>query len=448
MQALREYIRLKIADVLLEGRLESAQKKYAGKIDDQTFQLIVANDPSGNQKYLDWACREIVAGAKAEDVIPTFNQWDSIGKNLPERDIYKLSAKQAEDSLKDYDTKQSGKRKQKYYSIKGADIIGETDRHIIYFVRTHDASRKLGTGTKWCITMGNSKHWDQYAKERSNFYFLIPKRSNEKKFAIEAQCQLSDQTKFLEDVKISINYNAFSADDVQKSPSEHGVEDSIPIIDQHYKVVIAGIAKEENERRSQLRVLRKNATKIISNPSSSSQDLQEIFDVCTDNENVIRRIINHHNTSFETLSSVFLPLPDEVMIHPTWIEKRKDYFYSYPYNFSDCEWYHERLQEKKTKQAQSEILDVAGPYIMYGVMEFTDLPIDRKINFANKYIGSQISKYAASVWLNDFVSSDYVGHEKDIYVIIKKLLEYGAKSNNSKKFESYKEHFSNLGLDL
>lgn len=180
---LREYIRKQIIELLYEGRLEDAKKKYAGKIDDQTFQLITANDPSGNQKYLDWACREISSGASAEDVIPTFNEWERIGKNLPEKDITKLTAKQAEDALKAYDAKLSGKRKQKYGSVAGAAVIGETSKYIVYRIETHSASRELGTGTKWCITMSTAKYWNSYIEGGSKFHFFIPKKSGIDKIA-------------------------------------------------------------------------------------------------------------------------------------------------------------------------------------------------------------------------------------------------------------------------
>lgn len=184
MRALREYIRLHIQDILVEGRLEDAKKKYADRVDDQTFQLIVANDPSGNHKYLDWACREIVSGAKPDDVIPTFNEWERVGKNLSQKDIYKFSAKQAEDALKDYDAKQSGKRKQKYGNISGATPIGETERYIVYRITTHEASRTLGSGTKWCVTMNTDRYWNMYTEEKGGkFHFFIPKSSSNEKLA-------------------------------------------------------------------------------------------------------------------------------------------------------------------------------------------------------------------------------------------------------------------------
>lgn len=188
MQALlREYIRKHIVGILVEGRLEDAKKKYAGRIDDQTFQLLVANDPSGNHKYLDWACREIAKGASVDTVIRIFNEWQSIGNNLPERNIYKFSANEAEDALSSYKLQRTDKRKSKYESIPGATIAQETDNYLVYHIETPEASSSLSSGTQWCISKPST--FESYQKDGASIHICIPKKSNLQKFAFVSNGQ-------------------------------------------------------------------------------------------------------------------------------------------------------------------------------------------------------------------------------------------------------------------
>jgi len=191
MSYLREYIRLCIPEILIEGRLEDAKAKYRKRLSPSTIDGLASHDPTPNKKYLDWMCRELALAGEASgrvfDITATANEWERVGSNLPERDIYKLTAKEAEDALKDYDAKQAGKRKQRYKDVSGAAFVGETDEHIVYHITTHAAAQALGTGTKWCITMSTDQYWKMYTNGSNGdarFYFLIPKSSTAVKYAL------------------------------------------------------------------------------------------------------------------------------------------------------------------------------------------------------------------------------------------------------------------------
>lgn len=191
MKYLREYIRLKICDVLIEGRLEDAKEKYRKRLSPSTINGLANHDPTANKKYLDWMCRELAvvgeASGKITDIIATANEWERVGRNLPEKDIYKLSAQEAEDALKAYDTSQTGKRKQRYQNAQGATFVGETDTHIVYHITSHAGAQALGTGTKWCITMSSDQYWKMYTNGSNGdarFYFLIPKSASSVKYAL------------------------------------------------------------------------------------------------------------------------------------------------------------------------------------------------------------------------------------------------------------------------
>ena len=59
--------------LLLEGRVENARNRYP-QFSDLIFNYYVDNDPSGNQKYLDWMLGATVDASKS---------FGSPGKNTP-----------------------------------------------------------------------------------------------------------------------------------------------------------------------------------------------------------------------------------------------------------------------------------------------------------------------------------------------------------------------------
>ena len=66
-------------------------------------------------------------------------------------------------------------RKTKIVKTKDADKIFENEEFYVYHIRSHEASRKYGAGTKWCITESTPAHWNSYVNKGIKFYFIIDK---------------------------------------------------------------------------------------------------------------------------------------------------------------------------------------------------------------------------------------------------------------------------------
>ena len=70
-------------------------------------------------------------------------------------------------------------QEKKLKKMEGAELVAENDDWYVYHITTHDACKIYGSGTKWCITQPDGRHWKSYTR-RLNFYFIISKKLDEK----------------------------------------------------------------------------------------------------------------------------------------------------------------------------------------------------------------------------------------------------------------------------
>lgn len=167
-----------ISNLLLEGRKEDARKKYPN-FSDEVFNYYVDNDPSGNQKYLDWLLRVITPEYKTpfETHTELVNMVDFFHKHqtvFTEKDINRHSFTTLEKEIKEVKEKLLKKKEEKQ-AKKEKTIIYNDDRWFVVSPDSWKASCYYGAGTKWCITSKNSpQHWEKYSK-RASFFFVIDK---------------------------------------------------------------------------------------------------------------------------------------------------------------------------------------------------------------------------------------------------------------------------------
>lgn len=165
---------------LFEGRVEDTKKKYPNVNVDMLAQL----DPSPTKKYVMWMAKQRSKKHALEDIGPTVNEFDRVGKNLQKKSIDQYDdLKELEDALKEYDFKKSANKKEKS-AHQDAEFITEENGYQLYLIKSHAASCQLGRGTKWCITMSDSMYWDSY-EAANKFFFCIPTSANDEKFALQ-----------------------------------------------------------------------------------------------------------------------------------------------------------------------------------------------------------------------------------------------------------------------
>lgn len=210
----------KVEKLLIEGRLEDIKAKYPSPSWDN-IDLIATKDPSGNNKYLDWMVKHIYPRTikwfkdnasvsrggwytwTIEDVPDTSvdprwsnnaslrRHFDSVNtetllkmaddveyfhKNpskYEKKDINQYnSLKELEDATNEAKLKLSRKEQKE----TGVDKVFEDDDFLILMPKTHKASCRYGSNTRWCVTMrGYSGYFENYFTQ-GPIFFLIDKR--------------------------------------------------------------------------------------------------------------------------------------------------------------------------------------------------------------------------------------------------------------------------------
>jgi hypothetical protein len=165
-----------ISNLLVEGRKEDARAKYED-VEDDVFNYYVDNDPSGNQKYLDWILNNVVGVYRGRlepelmEMVKFFHRHQNM---FIEKDINRHTPTSLDREIDDVKEKLLQKEKKKQ-AKKQSTKIYEDDRWLVISPKSWEASCYYGAGTKWCITMkDNPSYWRKYSKNAS-FFFIIDK---------------------------------------------------------------------------------------------------------------------------------------------------------------------------------------------------------------------------------------------------------------------------------
>ena len=165
-----ELVRFFVREMLFEAKSDDLKKKYPDKaadIDNLVSQRM-------KSKYLEWAVKQLIAGAAMSDLVPSIAYFDKNWQRFKNRDINSYTAKSLEDTVKDlgFSSKKKSKESDK---LDGAEKIAERNNVVLLFIKSKKGSICYGSGTRWCITMDSASYYDDYTSEGVLFYFLIDK---------------------------------------------------------------------------------------------------------------------------------------------------------------------------------------------------------------------------------------------------------------------------------
>ena len=166
---LRHYVR----SLLVESKVDDLKKKYPNVDVD----LYADNDPSRNNKYLEWMVKQAVKGHSQEDIIATVSYFHINVVRFKSKDInaYK-DLKDLENEVKEVSQTKSKTQQKKEIKASGSDDVYEDDEVIVKHIKEKDACQVYGAGTKWCITMSNTSYWEQYVGANVVFYYMLRKQ--------------------------------------------------------------------------------------------------------------------------------------------------------------------------------------------------------------------------------------------------------------------------------
>lgn len=134
----------------------------------------------------------------------------------PENDYYYwIKNKTSKDLIKfidNYQFQKESKEKEHQEVMNGATLLGSGNGYKVYHITTWEASKTLGQGAKWCISMKNDRHpWDSYTKKGVNFYFFI---SSQTKYALALYPEILNVNQIFNHIFIkAINFEIYNAED-------------------------------------------------------------------------------------------------------------------------------------------------------------------------------------------------------------------------------------------
>lgn len=211
---LKELSNIIIESILLENRVKDVKKKYPQLADGTgeypIIDYFVANDPSGNNKYLEWMVKAMLhkptiktigeilgsneyekdgiwgetAGfikmlvGKFHNLLPYLVHKNDEGEEEGTTDLYQYKFTDSEMiNYLIFDIEQATERKRKKDELekakKESDKIYADTNWLVVRPRTWESSCVYGAGTKWCTTnKSSSSHFVRETKDHFLFYVI------------------------------------------------------------------------------------------------------------------------------------------------------------------------------------------------------------------------------------------------------------------------------------
>jgi len=223
----RKYTLLTEEQLIIEGRIDDTKTKYPeiGKkreeLDGESLlDVLIAGDPSGNQKYLmhaasllqksmetaeqqykpfwgklwpegdpddvysPWGVANNIAGLLSQyhDLMPFIRDEDAPFKDfnkVPDTPALNAIVKTAGDKKEAQAREKEDKKRYSKQAKEESEVVLDTPYHMVIRPLTAHASCYFGRGTKWCISATRaSNYFDQYTSEGKSFYFLLAKNKD------------------------------------------------------------------------------------------------------------------------------------------------------------------------------------------------------------------------------------------------------------------------------
>jgi hypothetical protein len=187
-------------DLLAEGRLQDAKKKYPDHA--EYIDAMSAKDPSGNNKYLMWMAKQFNTDASnfsmsdqgkkiyVDTITDLVSKFHKSVQRLEKKDINQYETlDELDDTLEKLGATSKEKRqKKKEVAQEGSRIVYESDEYFVVRPETEEASCYYGQNTQWCIS----------ATESSNYFEDYTQRgTRESHLSIQIIAGMTDQKKSL-----------------------------------------------------------------------------------------------------------------------------------------------------------------------------------------------------------------------------------------------------------
>lgn len=209
-----------------EGRLEDTIKKYTGKLPEPVVKELSQNDPSGNNKYLDWMVRTVIqAPNEKADIITKIKCYHENVNRLSDNHVKAIygedkwrnpsaehlavldKIRKTPKDINAYPSHLWIKPMCEYFEEqkpKNASRVKifEDDKWLVVSPLTHSASCSYGAYSNWCVSTSNSSYFGNHTQNGILVFFIDKQGSNPRK-------KEANQYKFA----VNINYDRPSLED-------------------------------------------------------------------------------------------------------------------------------------------------------------------------------------------------------------------------------------------
>ena len=233
--------------VLLEGRLEDMKAKYPGN--DNEIDELSSQDPSGNNKYLQWMTKQMFGnGSSMSEVTQAVNKFHVSGDRLRKQKFpADLNQYKTIQQLNDTFNKLSRRDAPSKKDLKGTgELVYDGPKLYIVAPRNYEGSCKWGSGAKWCIAQTSSDtHYKSYTKN-ALFYFVVsktlPSSDNNYKIAIQKDMKTNKNTYWdVPDRSSSSPQNTDITPDVLAVVDAHAVEAKKYVLKKLVEDMVGGV---------------------------------------------------------------------------------------------------------------------------------------------------------------------------------------------------------------
>ena len=181
-------------DLLAEGRLQDAKKKYPDHA--EYIDAMSAKDPSGNNKYLMWMAKQFNTDASnfsmsderkkiyVDTITDLVSKFHKSVQRLEKKDINQYKTlDELDDTLEKLGATSKEKRqKKKEVAHEESRVVYDTDEYFVVRPETENASCYYGEHTTvWCISATkSSNYFEDYTQRGKAFYFVRNNYKSEK----------------------------------------------------------------------------------------------------------------------------------------------------------------------------------------------------------------------------------------------------------------------------
>jgi hypothetical protein len=172
-------------DLLAEGRLQDAKKKYPDHA--EYIDAMSAKDPSGNNKYLMWMAKQFNTDASnfsmsdqgkkiyVDTITDLVSKFHKSVQRLEKKDINQYETlDELDDTLEKLGATSKEKRqKKKEVAQEGSRIVYESDEYFVVRPETEEASCYYGQNTQWCISATESSNYFEDYTQRGKAFYMI-----------------------------------------------------------------------------------------------------------------------------------------------------------------------------------------------------------------------------------------------------------------------------------